>query len=67
VDQRDDLWALFEYLDLHSGKHPSVDAVVRATLYDLAGSGGWDDVCRDCPKHRYEHRLADHPFISEEQ
>lgn len=67
VDQRDDLYVLYEYLQNNCGKHSSVDAIVLSVLYELAGSGGWDDVCEHCPQHRYEHRLADHPFISEEQ
>lgn len=58
VDLDDYLWGLY----LRAGE----DAEARRMLYSRAGSGGWDDVCRDCPKHRYEHG-TDHFFISEEQ
>ncbi len=65
VDNSEVLWTLYETIVKNENEHEVYFA--KKALYGAAGSGGWDDVCRDCPKHRYEHAGVRHPFISEEQ
>lgn len=65
IDEDPFLWYLYETVVANVSQHKV--GLAKAALYDLAGSGGWDDICEYCPKHRYEHGGSDHYFISEEQ
>lgn len=66
VDTDPWLWMLYENV-CNGDVAPDRAEQSLKLLYQMAGAGGWDDICRDCPQNRYEHRNADHPFISEEQ
>lgn len=65
IDESEVLYGLYQ--TIVDSEDPEEKKFAKMALRGAVGSGGWDDICRDCPDHRYEHKDKDHPFISEEQ